>query len=330
MDKLEDSYNRRIEYLRISVTDRCNLRCVYCMPAEGVQPLLHPEILTFEEILLVVRQSVSLGIKHVRVTGGEPLVRKGVAGFIERLVRLEGIEDVTMTTNGILLGRYAAQLKAAGLARVNISLDTLDAAKFRRITRCGEIAAVREGIAAALATGLSPVKINCVVMRGVNDGEVGKFARLTRDRPLHVRFIEYMPIGSDPAEWNERFIAAGELRRQVETTVGPLRPAAVLGSGPAKYWRLGGAQGTIGFISPVSEHFCAECNRLRLTADGKVRPCLLSDAEFDLKQRLRSGAPEPDITDILRAAVAQKRAHHCLADTEAAAVLRRRMAQIGG
>lgn len=330
MDKLIDSYRRRIEYLRISVTDRCNLRCVYCMPAEGIRPMPHQEILTFEEILHVVRQSVRLGIRHVRITGGEPLVRKGIVGFIERLACVEGIEDVAMTTNAVLLAQFADALKQAGLQRVNISLDTLDAAKFAVITRGGEIETVHAGIAAALAADLSPVKLNCVVMRGVNDDEVGVFARLTRDRPLHVRFIEFMPIGSDQALWGEQFIAVDAIKRQVEATVGPLQPATVPGGGPARYWRLPEAVGTVGFISPVSEHFCAECNRLRLTADGKIRPCLLSDEEFDLKKRLRSGEPEPDITDILRAAAARKHKSHCLADAAVAAAFQRRMSQIGG
>lgn len=327
MDKLIDRYQRRIEYLRISVTDRCNLRCVYCMPAEGIKNLAHRDILTFEEILRVVQAAVELGVSKVRVTGGEPLVRKGIVSFVKDLAGVRGIEDIAMTTNAILLERYAGELKAAGLHRVNISLDTLDGEKFRGITRGGDISAVWRGIDAAIAAGLHPIKLNCVVMRGVNDGEVNDFVRLTRERDVHVRFIEFMPIGSEPGLWESRFVSIAELKRKIEARQ-PLLPATVTGSGPADVYRVAEAKGTVGFISPVSEHFCGECNRLRLTADGKLRPCLLSDEEIDIREWLRSDSPE--IKDLLLAAAGRKGEHHHLADAAVAEAFRRRMAQIGG
>ncbi len=328
MSQLTDNFHRRIEYLRISVTDRCNLRCVYCMPEEGVVPLLHRDILSFEEILLVVRQAAALGVSRVRVTGGEPLVRKGLVGFIGELAKIEGIRDLALTTNGIYLDRYAGDLAAAGLKRVNISLDTLDPDRYRAITRGGSLTEALNGITAAYEAGLTPVKLNCVVMRGVNDDEIPAFAVLTQERAIHVRFIEYMPIGADPEVWANRFLPVVAIRERL-AAIAPLEPAGpVAGSGPATYWRLPGAPGTLGLISPVSEHFCGECNRLRLTADGKLRPCLLADTEIDLRARLRSG--RTDVTDLLLAAVGAKGERHHLGDGDGAAALKRRMAQIGG
>lgn len=296
---MKDSFNRDIDYLRISIIDRCNLRCIYCMPEEGIKNLLpHQEILTYEEILKIVEIGVALGIKKVRITGGEPLLRKGIVSFIERLANIEGIIDIGMTTNGVLLKRFANALFNAGLKRVNISLDSLDEKKFRLITRIGSIHDVLEGIEEAEKVGLNPVKINVVVMRGINDDEVEKFALWSIEKDYQIRFIEFMPIG--PNSWREEmFISKNQIRELIEKKVGPLFPVQMKKSGPAEYYKLEGAKGLLGFISPMSSHICTRCNRLRLTAEGKLRPCLFSDKELDLKQLLRAGASDEEIRELI-------------------------------
>ncbi|MBN1877953.1 MAG: GTP 3',8-cyclase MoaA [Anaerolineae bacterium] len=326
---LEDTYHRIIDYLRISITDRCNLRCVYCMPEEGVQTCSHDEILRYEEIERVVRVAAALGIRKVRLTGGEPLVRLGVVALVRALAHIPGIEDLAMTTNGILLARHAPSLAEAGLRRVNISLDTLHPERFRAITRWGELDAVLEGIAAAFAAGLEPVKINTVVIRGQNDDEVVALARKATESGWHLRFIEWMPVG-DAAEqdWHARVVTAAEIRAHIEAELGALVPATVNGAGPARTYKVPGAPGTLGFISAVSEHFCATCNRLRLTADGKLRPCLLAADEIDLRAALRQGAGEADLKALLQKAIQAKPLSHHLADH--IQVRDRAMAQIGG
>jgi cyclic pyranopterin phosphate synthase len=327
-----DAYNRPISYLRISVTDRCNLRCVYCMPPQGVPKRPHEDILRYEEIETVVRAAAELGITKVRLTGGEPLVRPGVADLVRILARVEGIDDLSMTTNGILLGDYARALAQAGLHRVNVSLDTLRPERFRRITRCGELDDVLAGIEAAHAAGLEPIKINTVVVRGVNNDEVVDFARKTVEPGWHVRFIELMPIGSGGAinaDWQSQVVTADEIRQRIESAMGALQPAKVLpGGGPARYYRLPKARGTIGFITPISEHFCTRCNRLRLTADGHLRPCLLSDYEIDLRAPLREGAGVEQIKDLILQTIASKPLQHHL--DECRVPEGRAMSEIGG
>jgi cyclic pyranopterin phosphate synthase len=313
MTGLSDSFHRPINYLRISVTDRCNLRCVYCMPAEGVSLVSHNDILTYEEIYTVARAAAELGINKIRLTGGEPLIRSGLPKLIEMLAKIDGIDDISLTTNGTLLGRYAAELKQAGLRRVNVSLDTLKPDRFKLITRhANELGKVLEGIKVARSVGLNPVKLNMVVMAGINDDELLDFAAKTITEEWHVRFIELMPfVGEGTAV--PRFVSASEMRRRLEP-MGELEPCLhSMGNGPAKYFRFPKAKGAIGFITPVSEHFCFQCNRMRLTADGRLRPCLLSDYEVDLKQPLRSGISSSGLKELFKQAVAGKPQRHQLA-----------------
>lgn len=301
---MEDSFGRTIDYLRISLTDRCNLRCLYCMPEHGIKLLPHESILTLEEVSRAIECAAELGIKHIRFTGGEPTVRKGLVGLVERTANTPGIESVALTTNATLLPGMANDLKAAGLSRVNISLDTLNAQQYRKITRKGNLEDALAGVQAAVDAGLAPVKLNAVVVRSLNQNLLS-FARLTQEAPLHVRFIEYMPIGSGDAcggcGWGmEDVVPAKEIIETIDAQVREhglegLFPATgnePVGWGPARYYRLPGAQGTIGVISAVSNHFCKSCNRLRLTADGKIKPCLFSDTEYDLRTALRYGNAE--------------------------------------
>ncbi len=328
-----DSFQRPIDYLRISVTDRCNLRCVYCMPEEGVQTCAHDDILHYEEIETVVRAAARLGIHKVRLTGGEPLARLGLVDLVRMLAQVHGVDDLSMTTNGTLLPRYADELARAGLNRVNISLDTLKPERFAQITRRGKLEDALAGIDAAYRAGLEPVKINAVIMGGLNDDEVVDLAGKSITDGWHVRFIEWMPVAipveNVEAGWSNQAMTAAEIRDRIEAALGALEPARTAnGAGPAKYYRLPGAAGTIGFITPISEHFCAGCNRLRLTADGQLRPCLLSDAEIDLRTPLRRGAGVDEIGSLLRQGIAAKPSRHHLAECER--VENRVMAQIGG
>ena len=313
MTGISDSFQRPINYLRISVTDRCNLRCVYCMPEEGVTLMSHHDILSYEEIYTVAKVAAGLGINKIRLTGGEPLVRLGLADLVGMLAGIDAIDDISLTTNGILLAQHAAGLKKAGLRRVNISLDTLKPERFGQITRCGKLEDTLQGIAAARAAGLDPVKINMVVMAGVNDDELTDFARKTINDGWHVRFIEHMPVNGDEPAFT-RLFSVSEMRKRIET-LGKLEPWKVdVGNGPAKYFRLPGARGTVGFITPVTEHFCYLCNRLRLTADGKLRPCLLSEEEIDLREPLRSGASPDELKRLIEKAIASKPESHHLAE----------------
>jgi cyclic pyranopterin phosphate synthase len=308
MNGLIDHHNRVINYLRISITDRCNLRCRYCMPKEGISLFGHTEILRYEEILRLARLAAQKGITKIRITGGEPLVRRGVVDLVAELARIKGIEDLSLTTNGILLANFSSALFQAGLRRVNVSMDSLDPEKYAEITRGGELSRVWAGIEAAQEAGLSPVKINVVAIAGFNESEIVPFARLTLKAPLQIRFIEYMPIGPFEEGKSERCITAKEVRRQIENFL-PLEPLGngrVYHEGPARLFKFPGAPGEIGFISPESDHFCDSCNRLRLTADGKLKTCLFSDAETDLKALLRSGCGEDDLDRALDAAIALK------------------------
>ena len=325
MAGLLDSFERSINYLRISVTDRCNLRCLYCMPPEGVPRIPHSEILSYEEIQTVAHAAAELGMNKIRLTGGEPLVRAELPKLVRMLSQMEGIEELFLTTNGTFLKLYAPELKQAGLTRVNVSLDTLRADRFRYITRLGELKDVLEGIEAARDVGLQPVKINTVVMRGVNDDEVLDFAKMTYEDGWHVRFIELMPF-KGVAE----FVPSVELRQHIEL-LGKIEPCTpIIGNGPAMYYRLSGAAGTIGFISPVTElSFCSRCNRLRLTPDGRLRPCLLAEDEIDLKTPLRNNASMEELKRLILRTVASKPEHHNLG-TGNISLVNRKMSQIGG
>jgi cyclic pyranopterin phosphate synthase len=327
-----DSFKRPISYLRVSVTDRCNLRCAYCMPPEGIPLRSHSEILRYEEIEIVVRAAADLGITKVRLTGGEPLVRPGVVDLVRLLSAVPGVDDLSMTSNGTLLSSYARELAAAGLMRINVSLDTLQPRRFRSITRRGGLREALAGISAAQTAGLTPVKINVVVMAGINDDEVLDFARRTIDEGWHVRFIELMPIGEWCRlgdAWCDLVVPASQVREQIEATLGPLEPVAgAMGGGPARYYRLPSAAGTVGFITPVSDHFCTRCNRLRLTADGQLRLCLLSDVELDLRTPLRQGAGVEDVKSLLLQGIQCKPMHHLLSDSIRPKT--RVMSEIGG
>ncbi|MDA8442696.1 MAG: GTP 3',8-cyclase MoaA [Peptococcaceae bacterium] len=324
---MRDQYQRQIEYLRISITDRCNLRCSYCMPAQGVQWMPSGEILSYEEILRIARLSVSLGFNKFRVTGGEPLLRKGVLGFLKQLASLEGVKDLTLTTNGILLPDMAAQLKDAGVKRLNISLDTLDPAKFAAITRGGELTRVLAGIKQSIEVGFAPVELNVVVMRGFNDNNLTDFVALAQEYPLHIRFIELMPIGTG-AEQNSALVTVAEMRQKLAYL--KLTPTeAVQGAGPAQCYSAPELQGSIGFISAISQHFCTQCNRVRLTADGKLKPCLHSATEYDLKAALRAGVSDAEVKEAIAEAVLLKPSqHHML--TQGWDGQTRGMSQIGG
>jgi cyclic pyranopterin phosphate synthase len=326
---MRDTYQRDINYLRVSITDRCNLRCVYCMPAEGVKAAPHDEILRLEEIETLVKAASLIGVKKIRLTGGEPLVRLGLEGLVKRISNIQSIDDITLTTNALLLPSHAAALKEAGVKRVNISLDTLRSDRYREITRGGDLSVTWAGINAALEAGLHPVKLNTVVMRGFNDDEVVAMARLTLNRPLHVRFIEAMPIGA-PNSWTSgRFVPSEEVMAQISSKLGTLLPAKISsGDGPAKYYKLKDAKGTIGFITAMSEHFCQNCNRLRLTSTGALRPCLYDDREIDLKTPLRAGVSLKELADLFMDAVALKPDQHHM--QEGWHDKNRVMSQIGG
>jgi len=323
-------FHRSITYLRISVTDRCNLRCVYCMPPEGVALRPRTEILSYDEITRVVQAAARLGVRRVRLTGGEPLVRADLPDLVAAIARTPGIEEVSLTTNGLLLARYAEPLARSGLKRVNVSLDTLVEERFRWISRVGRgLWRVLDGIRAAQRAGLTPIKLNTVVMRGYNDDELANLARLTLFEGWHVRFIELMPVGQSMTWYGNHFMPVAEMMKRLEAELGPLMKAASPnGGGPASYYRLPEAKGTVGFIAPISHCFCDTCNRLRLTADGKLRPCLLSDREIDLRSALRAGATQEELETLIGQAIMAKPERHRL--VEQATPSARIMAQIGG
>ena len=327
---LIDTFGHTITYLRISVTDRCNLRCVYCMPEAGIEKRPHQAILRYEEIAELVRIFAGLGIKAVRITGGEPLVRPDLYKLVERITKIDGIDDISLTTNALLLEGQAEELAGAGLKRINISLDTIQEAKFAKITRHGSLESVWRGIEAAEKRHLAPIKLNVVAMRGINDDEFVDLARLTHQHPWSVRFIELMPIGNQ-MHWGEGFPAPKEAFMpvsEIKTLLEPMELTPVIqknGNGPAREYRLKGALGTVGFISPISDHFCGSCNRMRLTADGNLRPCLFSDEEIPLLPAVRSGEP---VLPLIEQAIALKPARHNLDQDETPA--RRKMKEIGG
>ncbi len=327
IEPMFDSYGRRIHYLRISLTDACNLRCVYCMP-EKMTFRPRAELMTDEEILFLVRVGASLGVQKIRLTGGEPTIRPGVVELVRQIAATPGIRDLAMTTNAILLDKLAQPLAEAGLKRVNISIDTLDAEKFHRITRWGHIEDVWKGVAAAEAAGLQPIKLNCVVTRGFNDDDVVELARLTLDHDWDVRFIELMPFGGVTDFQQTNVVTFREMRERVEAVFGPLEEVGYDYVDPSRPFRIPGAQGTLGFISSVTEPFCQGCGRVRLTADGKLRLCLLKDDEVDLLTPLRGGASFEEMRTLMREGAFHKPWGHELGAGVVAES--RAMNQIGG
>jgi cyclic pyranopterin phosphate synthase len=321
VNALADRAEGRVDYLRLSITDRCNLRCTYCMPADGVPPRAHAEILSYEELATFARVAVGCGISKVRITGGEPLVRHGCTGFVGMLARTSGITDISLTTNGLLLPRYAAALRRAGLRRVNISLDSLDAARYARISRGGRLGDALAGLEAAFAAGFTPVKVNALLLEGVEQ-ELDAFVDLTRELDVHVRFIEFMPLDRRLGGGGH-LMPAPEILRRLKERYELLPHAGPYGHGPAQYWQVPGARGTVGFIAGVSEHFCERCNRLRLTADGRLRTCLFSGDEIAVRPLIADpGALRAAIVD----AVSGKSYDRC----REARANERAMSQIGG
>jgi cyclic pyranopterin phosphate synthase len=328
---MKDRFGREIDYLRISVIDTCNLRCVYCMPVRGLRFVPSGELLTAGEIERVARAAVTVGFRRVRLTGGEPTLRTDIVDIVRRVAAVRGMGDVSMTTNAILLPRLARPLAEAGLRRINIHVDTLDAERLRRIMRFGTLAEIEEGIVAAEAAGLTPIKINCVVARGYNDGDVVDMARRTLDKDWHVRFIELMPLGTGEAAHValSQFVPTRESRERIEAALGPLQPLPNANpSDESRNFRLAGAPGVVGFISPVSEPYCGTCNRMRLTADGRFHLCLLHDDELDVKDVLRGGGSDADVAAVLARAVGLKPTGHNL--DEGVSTEQRQMFQIGG
>jgi cyclic pyranopterin phosphate synthase len=309
---LTDAFGRRLTYLRVSVTDRCNLRCSYCLPEDAEFPFGDRDFLRPEEIEAIVGALVRLGIRRVRLTGGEPLVRKDIVEIARRVKALPGVENLALSTNGTELARLAEPLRAAGVDRVNVSLDSLDAERFRAITRRGDLQAVWEGVEAALAAGFSPVKLNAVLLSQQNLEDVERLVQLTLERPLSVRFIEMMPTASNQHLQPGEYVSAAVVKRRIEERFGPLVPEVAAGprTGPAAAYRLAGAKGAVGFITPLSHTFCADCNRLRLTARGELRLCLFADRVYPLRHLLPAG-PDALEAEILRV-LAEKPAEHQL------------------
>ena len=311
--ELTDTFGRKINYLRLSVTDRCNMRCVYCMPAEGISLLTHDDILSYEDLLFIAKTAVAMGIEKIRVTGGEPLVRKGIVSFLTRLAAIPGLRQLVLTTNGLQLDEMAESLRQAGVQRLNISLDSLRQETFASITRGADLNRVMAGIATAERAGF-PIKINMVAMRGINDSEILDFAALTLDRPLTVRFIEYMPA-IKAENWESSVVPGDSILDRIGRRFSLTSLERDGLSGPARTFRISGAAGTIGVITAVSGHFCGECNRIRVTAAGRARSCLFADTGFDLKPMLARG-DEAGLADLLRAVVAHKPGRHSLAATD--------------
>ncbi|MGH7736535.1 MAG: GTP 3',8-cyclase MoaA [Candidatus Tyrphobacter sp.] len=329
MQPLADAFARPIEYLRVSVTDKCNLRCVYCMPEGGLPWLTRDEILSYEEIARIVEAAAYAGVRSIRITGGEPLLRRNLEQLVAMIARIDGIEDIALSTNALLLEEQIDALVAAGLRRVNISLDTLHADRFESIARRPGLDRVLRGIDAAIGRGLAPVKVNCVVMRGRNDDEILEFAELSRRLPVAVRFIETMPVLAYAKEQEEEYVSADELLARLGE-IGDLKPVdGPRGNGPARYFAFDGAAGTIGVITPMSHDYCNRCNRIRLTADGRLRLCLFGDHHIDLRTPLRAGATREEICAILERSMLIKPERHHLRLGEPASRMRA-LSEIGG
>ncbi len=299
MTELVDSFRRTVKYMRVSLTDRCNLRCNYCMPEWGMHWMEKDTLLSYDEMLRVIRLSAERGVYKIRITGGEPLVRKGAVDFIRQVGEIEGITEVAMTTNAILLRQHAQELYDAGLRHLNISLDSLNAEKFHEITRGNRFDQVWDGILAAQEVGFPSIKINCVAQRGVNDDEVVDFVNLTRDMAIDMRFIEFMPV-SDWDNWRQKYIGIDDLKSLIADGVGELIPVydGDGAAGPAENFRIPGYVGRVGFIHAISNHFCDTCNRIRLTADGKIRPCLFGKIEVDFREAIREGASDEELNEL--------------------------------
>lgn len=321
---LRDGYGRRVDYLRLSITDRCNLRCVYCMPPEGISLKPVQEILTYGELLRCARVAVSLGVRKLRITGGEPLIRRGVVEFIRRLAAIPGVEDLGMTTNGICLADVAASIRSAGLGRINISLDTIRRDRYFEITRRDGLPFVLSGIETAIRAGFRPVKINVVLLHGLLPAEVEDFVAMARENPLEVRFIERMPVGCLPSEG---YVSADRIRERILSLPGVRERGTSDGSAAVSY-EVPGFAGTLGIISPISRKFCSACNRLRITADGRIRNCLFARETLDLRAVLRSGKGDREIAAVFREAVATKPEGHDLCGTGSFAP--EPMSRIGG
>lgn len=309
--KLIDKYNRNLNYLRVSIIDRCNLKCIYCLPHERIPKIPYHEILQYEEILRLVRVAVNLGVSKIRITGGEPLFRKGVYHFLNQLTDIEGLLDVSLTTNGVLLKDHVQKIKSAGIKRINISIDTLNKKKFKQITGYDFFDQVWEGIELAQQMGFDPIKLNVVPLQGINDDELLDIARLSFTRPFHIRFIEYMPMGANQM-FSSRQLLTPEIKKHISTLGELIAVDKGKNDGPAKRFKFESAIGEIGFIQPISQHFCDSCNRLRLTASGQLRPCLLSDHQQDLKALLRRGGSDSELADLFIQAVRNKPFEHNL------------------
>ncbi|MHB9022993.1 MAG: GTP 3',8-cyclase MoaA [Armatimonadota bacterium] len=327
MPLLTDVFGRSHTYLRIAVTDRCNLRCGYCMPPDGITCRNRDEILTYEEITRVARVCVDAGVRKIRLTGGEPTVRHDLSTLVAQLAALSGLDTLALTTNGVLLREHAQRLKEAGLTAVNISLDTLHPERFRQITNSDCLGEVLAGIDTALAVGFSPVKLNVVVIAGTNDDELCDFIEFVRNRPINVRFIEYMPFQGN--RWQQDGLLPSYVMQQRIGQRYPIDPLSGLQNGVARDYRLAGIAGTVSFISPLSQAFCADCSRLRLMADGSVKSCLFHPAEVNLRHALRSGATDAELLHIIGTALALKPAAHPPVDALAVQE-NRSMVQIGG
>ncbi|CAH1200397.1 GTP 3',8-cyclase 1 [Paenibacillus plantiphilus] len=333
MSVLTDRFGRVHDYLRISVTDRCNLRCLYCMPEEGVEFAPSSDLLSYDHIVEVVSVAASLGITKLRITGGEPLVRPNLDMLIKRLAAIDGIQDIALTTNGVLLAAQAEALRAAGVNRVNISLDTLDPTRFRFIARRGDLNRVMEGIEAAARVGFAPIKLNCVLLKGVNEDEIASFLQMAKDQPLHVRFIEYMPIGHADENWRNHYLPLSRvLEIAEEQKLQFIRKDGIIGNGPSEDYMITDGVGSFGLIHPISDHFCQQCNRLRLTADGGLKPCLYWVDELNVKSSLNDPAA---LRELFMRAMDIKPLNHemaaKLANTELShEPTARRMSQIGG
>lgn len=333
IEPLKDSFGRVHDYIRISVTDRCNLRCVYCMPEEGMEFQPHDQIMSYEEIAAILRVLAPMGVSKVRLTGGEPLVRKDLETLVHMIASIEGIQDISLTTNGIMLPSKARLLKEAGLTRINISLDSLHEERYGRITRGGHVHKVLEGIEAAYEAGLDPIKLNMVLMKGFNEDEIRDFIAMTLDRPLHVRFIEYMPIGQASDAWRDSYLPLSRVSEvcqeagwSIQEEQGPS------GNGPSRNMKVVGATGTFGLIHPVSDHFCDSCNRLRLTADGHIKACLYWSDEFNVRRVIDD--PQA-VANLFRKALGAKPLNHEMAlalekKAQSHTPTVRRMSQIGG
>jgi cyclic pyranopterin phosphate synthase len=323
-----DAYGRQMTYLRISLTDRCNFRCVYCMPAIGMKFQPRDELLTDDELLRLVGIFAQVGFTKIRLTGGEPTIRPHLVDLVREMKSFAGIQELAMTTNALLLSRIADDLKDAGLDRINVSLDTLDPVRFKEMTRGGRFDFVWSGLEAAERVGLKPIKINSVVLKDQNDHEVSDLAALTFEHDWQMRFLEIMPMEGVGEVADESLVTSEETQKRIEERFGPLQPLKILPGDPARVWRIPGAKGTVGFISPVSEPFCSTCNRVRLAADGKLRLCLLRNDEIDLRDLIRSGASDADLELEIRKGVWRKPWGHGLAEGDRD--IGRGMSQIGG